>query len=495
MNIDNLRTSVLRTLIPGFFGTTAPRWALDLLESGLGGYCVFAYNIVDPEQLAELTAQLRQVNPDVVVAVDEEGGDVTRLHSAAGSPYPGNAALGAVDDLALTASVHRAIGAELAGAGVTLDFAPAADVNVEDDNPVIGTRSFGRDPDLVARHVAAAVTGLQSAGVAACVKHFPGHGATSVDSHRDLPVVDVPLDLLRDRELTPFKAAVSAGVRVVMSGHIRIPTLTGDAPATLSAAAMVDLLRGELGFEGAVVTDAIEMRGVSGQIGIPEAVVRALAAGCDLICTGGETQKDGPMTALVDEIVDAVVAAVRDGRLPLSRLEDAAARGEALRNWHRQRRDVGDFEALGLAAARRAVHVDGVVPSLEDPFIVQIDAGVSIAVGGETKWGVAPLLAERLPLAQIRHATPDEVDAGAVLDAAGRRPILVVARDAHRRPETKAFVERLAASATPTVLVEMGWPAAWRPEGLAARVLSYGATAANSRAAAEVLLGGRSDGA
>ncbi|HZE40273.1 MAG TPA: glycoside hydrolase family 3 N-terminal domain-containing protein, partial [Stackebrandtia sp.] len=328
-----LRTLALRTLIPGFTGTTAPQWALDLLDEGLGGYCLFAFNVADPEQLTDLNATLRQANDDIVIAIDEEGGDVTRLHSATGSPYPGNAALGAVDDTALTTAIHQSIGAELAAAGVTVDFAPAVDINVEDDNPVIGTRSFGRDADLVARHTAAAVRGLQNAGIAACAKHFPGHGATVTDSHLGMPTVDIPLETLRGRELKPFVAAIEAGSALVMSGHIRVPVLTGDAAATMSHAAIHDLLRGELGFDGAVVTDAMEMGGATGELGLPEASVRAIAAGCDLICTGGETQKHGPMTDLIHATADALVAAVESGRLPRERLEDAVARGDALRAW------------------------------------------------------------------------------------------------------------------------------------------------------------------
>src|SRR5690349_1154559 len=177
-------------LQPGFEGTTAPDWLLRRLAGGLGGVALFSRNIANPDQLRALVSSLRSVNPDVAVAIDEEGGDVTRLEAATGSSRPGNLALGAVDDLALTEAVARDIGRDLADVGVTLDYAPDADVNSNPDNPVIGVRSFGSSPELVARHTAAWVRGLQSTGVAACAKHFPGHGDTSVDSHRDLPSVD-----------------------------------------------------------------------------------------------------------------------------------------------------------------------------------------------------------------------------------------------------------------------------------------------------------------
>src|SRR3712207_4189183 len=162
------RRLALRTLLAAFPGHTAPDWALDLVGDGLAGHTLFAANIADPAQVFRLCGTLRAARPDVLIAVDEEGGDVTRLAHATGSPYPGNAALGVVDDPALTRQVYAAIGADLAAAGITVDLAPTVDVNTADDNPIIGTRSFGADPARVAVHAAAAVAGLQEAGVAAC---------------------------------------------------------------------------------------------------------------------------------------------------------------------------------------------------------------------------------------------------------------------------------------------------------------------------------------
>lgn len=486
---SELRTLALRTLIPGFTGTSAPPWALDLLAEGLGGYCLFAYNIAEARQLTELNASLRQASPDAIIAIDEEGGDVTRLHTATGSPYPGNAALGAVDDPELTAAIHQSIGSELVQAGLNLNFAPAVDVNVEDDNPVIGTRSFGRDPQVVARHAVAAVTGLQRAGIAACAKHFPGHGATAVDSHLAVPTVDVPLSVLRERELVPFAAVIAAGVQVIMSGHIRVPELTGEDPSTLSAAAMTGLLRDDLGFDGVIVTDAMEMQGASGALGLPEAVVQALIAGCDLVCTGGETQKAGPMVGAINAIADAICGAVADGRLPLSRLEAAVARGDSLRAWQAERSDSTANRSLGLTAARRAMQLEGELPDLSSALIVQIDSPANIAVG-DSAWGVTPLLAKRLPDAEIRHTLAEPQSAAELTAIAAGRPIVVVARDTHRREGARKLVTDLAAAA-PVVLVEMGWPAAWRPEGVTGYLATYGAASANAHAAVEVLLAER----
>ena len=200
--MSELERLASRCILPGFEGPVAPDWVRRRLGEGLGGVVLYAWNVDGPEQLRELTAELRSEGDDVVVAIDEEAGDVTRLEASTGSSYPGNGALGVVDDVALSERVAASLGAELAAAGVNLDFAPVADVNTNPQNPVIGIRSFGSDADLVGRHVGAFVRGLQNAGVAACAKHFPGHGDTSVDSHLALPVVEVLDEQARSEEHT-----------------------------------------------------------------------------------------------------------------------------------------------------------------------------------------------------------------------------------------------------------------------------------------------------
>ena len=216
------------------------------------------------------------------------------------------------------------IGGELAAYGIGLDLAPVVDVNSSPDNPVIGVRSFGADPVAVGRHGAAWVEGLQSTGVAACAKHFPGHGDTVVDSHHGLPHVDVPLDVLRERELAPFRAAVAAGVAAVMTSHVVVEALDPVRPATFSPD-VIGMLRDELGFTGVVVSDALDMAGASAETGIPEAAVRALAAGVDLLCLGPGTTPD-----LYAEVHAAIVEAVRSARLSAERVAEAAARVRGL---------------------------------------------------------------------------------------------------------------------------------------------------------------------
>jgi beta-N-acetylhexosaminidase len=473
-----LRRLALGTLLAAFPGTTAPDWAMELLDDGLAGYTLFGFNIVDPEQVGRLTGRLRAVRPSVLVAIDEEGGDVTRLAHAVGSPYPGNAALGAVGDLALTRDIYRAIGVELRTLGVNLDLAPTVDVNTADDNPIIGTRAFGADPVEVARHAAAAVDGLQRAGVAACAKHFPGHGATVVDSHHELPTVDVPLDVLRARDLPPFAAVVAAGVKAIMTAHIRVPALTGDGPATFSRAALVGLLRGEYGFAGAIVTDALEMKGAAAAAGgVGPGAVRALAAGADLLCIGADVDR-----SLVERVVDDIVIAIADGRLPVDRVEAAAGRVRTLVEWTIGAAAVEKVEPeLGYAAARRAVNVDGSTSGFEAPLVVRLESASTIAEGA-VPWGLDPHVgaAERLRVV-AGEVTPD-----ALIQVAGARPIVLVGRHIHRQPGARKLVEALAAS-HPVAVVEMGWPSTWRPDGARAFVTTYGASHANGRAAAEVL--------
>jgi beta-glucosidase-like glycosyl hydrolase len=473
-----LRRLALGTLLAAYPGPVPPGWALELVDQGLAGHTLFGTNVHDPAQVAASTAALRAVRPDVLVAIDEEGGDVTRLAHATGSPYPGNAALGAVGDVALTRRVYEAIGGELAAVGVTVNLAPTVDVNSADDNPVIGTRSFGADPVRVAAHSAAAVTGLQSAGVAACAKHFPGHGATIADSHHELPTVDVSLPVLRGRDLPPFAAVIAADAKAIMTAHIRVPVLTGDGPATFSRAVLVDLLRTEYGFTGTVITDALEMKGAAlAAGGVGPAAVRALGAGADLLCIGAAVD-----AALVEQVAAEIVAAVADGRLPVGRVEEAAGRTATLAAWTRGAvASPAATTGLGYAAARRAVRVEGVLAGLERPLVVQLHATATMAEG-RVPWGLGPHLTG---VEEIRVVAA-EADPAALRHSAQGRPIVLVGRHLHRLPGAAGLVDALAA-VHPVTVVEMGWPSRWRPAGVRAFVTTYGASHANGRAAAETL--------
>jgi beta-N-acetylhexosaminidase len=528
--LQELAAAVLQ---PGFVGTTAPDWVRRWLGAGLGGVALFARNVESPAQVAALTAQLRSENPDVIVAIDEEAGDVTRFESRHGSSRPGNLALGAVDDPELTELVARDLGRELADAGITLDYAPDADVNSNPKNPVIGVRAFGAEPHLVARHTSAFIRGLQSAGVAGCAKHFPGHGDTAVDSHHDVPVIARSEAELAACELVPFRAAIAAGAQSVMTGHLLVPAWDPELPATLSPRILTGLLREELGFEGLIVTDGIEMQGVRRRYGLEGAAVRAIAAGVDAICVGGDHADE--QTAI--RLRDAIVAAVRSGQIPEERLRDAVRRVRRLAAWTTRTqvatgaraiadaasgyREIADaasgtevamlastvgfaagIEAavlgstVGFAAARRAVRVtssdDGPsLPVTGIPHVVEFAPPRNIAIGSETPWGVGEPLAELLPgTTAVRFAAADLeslADPSApVLAGAGERPLILVVRDVHRHPWIDRALTGVLAARPDAIVVEMGIPVTVTG---GVHIATHGATRALGRAAAEIIAG------
>ena len=467
----SVEQAALRCLLPGFIGTEAPEWVLRRAAEGLGGVCLYARNITSPEQLATLCRQLHAENPRLIISIDEEGGDVTRLEAATGSSYPGNLALGAAGDVDLTRSVARAIGLELARAGVDLDLAPDADVNSNPSNPVIGVRSFGSEPGAVAAQTAAWVEGLQSAGVAACVKHFPGHGDTSVDSHIALPVVGADP---RAGALQPFEAAIAAGVQAVMSAHIVAPSLDR-APATVSRAIMTGLLRDELSFRGLAVTDGLEMKAIAD---ISEGAVKALAAGCDLLCIGGGLADED----IVAELHRVIVAAVS-----ADRLHEAAGRIDALARWRAAQpapAEAPDRE-VGLAAARKALRVDGNVRVGDDVVVVQLIPQSSMA-SGVIPWGVAePLAGRGARVTKFEHRD-GPIDLAPIVRAAAGRSLVLTVRNLHRHEWQQHAAGALLDARPDAVVVEMGLPAC-RPAGASAYIATSGAARVCAIAAAEVM--------
>ena len=437
--------SVYGCLLARFDGTEPPDWLRRWLDRGLAGVLLFAGNITGQDQLRSLTAQLREHNPDVLIAADEEGGIVTRVEAASGSSYPGNAALGAVDDPDLTRRVAASIGALLAGGGINLNLAPVADVDANPAGPVIGVRSFGADPARVAAHTAAFVTGLQhDAGVAACAKHFPGHGRAGTDSHLELPVVDATLAELRAADLLPFRAAIEAGLKSVLTAHVLFPAID-DVPATLSTRLLRGVLRDELGFDGVIVTDALGMAAIGDGAGSAAGAVAALRAGADLLCLPAEEAAQWRARGALTE-------AIATGELSEGRVTEAAARISTLASWAASpdraafpdragspdragdRPPDPDLE-LGLEAAARALLVDGVRVPLGQPPLV-LDAGGRMSVQLEDQAAsLFGVLRGLLPgTTGARITGPDDL-AGLEqqIGAAAGRPLVVVVRDAHRQ--------------------------------------------------------------
>ncbi|MEV6121256.1 glycoside hydrolase family 3 N-terminal domain-containing protein [Streptomyces sp. NPDC052077] len=476
-------------LMASYEGRTPPEWIRAAVADGLAGVGIFGTNLTPPAEPGappygtfheDIAAPLRAVRPDVLIALDEEGGDVTRLDYHRGSPYPGNHALGAVDDTDLTRDVARAIGADLAEAGVNLCFGPCADVNSQPDNPIIGVRSFGADAPRVARHTEAFVRGLQENGVAATLKHFPGHGDTGVDSHTAFPDIDRDLAALRALDLPPFAAGAAAGARAVMVGHIRLPHLA-EPPATLSPRIVTGLLRDELGYDGVVVSDALEMAPVLDRWGFGGAAVLAWAAGVDLVVLGASGVEH-----VLPEVHRAVEEALAKGELTLARLEEAAARVTALRRWAVPTTTGAPRHGIGLVAARRALAATGLPgPDGRPLHTVRLAGEANMAVG-VAPWGLEDALAGLGRLASATDVTPETAPDGVPLPDDG--PLAVVVRDAARHPWQRDALAALRARRPGLVTVDMGLEPA---PGLLAPplLLTRGAGLANAVAAAELLTG------
>ncbi|MBI5479486.1 MAG: beta-N-acetylhexosaminidase [Deltaproteobacteria bacterium] len=309
----------------GFDGQAAPAELLARVRAGhVGGAILFARNVGAPEQVADLNAALRGAAPPdapLLTCVDQEGGRVQRVRAPA-TEWPPMAALAQLPP-AVAGQVGRALGAELAALGFALDFAPVLDVHTNPQNPVIGDRALGTDPAAVAARGSALLRGLHDAGVGSCGKHFPGHGDTITDSHLDLPVVAHVEARLRGVELVPFARAVADGVPMIMTAHVVFPALDPDVPATMSPR-VLGLLRRDLGFDGVIVSDDLEMKAVADRYGIEELVVAALRAGCDafLVCHRADLQ---------ERAREALVHAAERDADTRARLAEAAARLAVLR--------------------------------------------------------------------------------------------------------------------------------------------------------------------
>jgi beta-N-acetylhexosaminidase len=287
----SLEQQIGQLLMVGFSGTTPSPEVIDLIENyHVGNIVLFSRNIKDIHQLHTLTTHLQEIarkagqRYPLLIAIDQENGMVQRLGPDA-TPFPGNMALGAIGSEQIVYEVAQATGRELRALGIGMNLAPVVDVNNNPANPVIGSRSFGEDPQQVARLGVAIVRGLHDAGIIACLKHFPGHGDTTRDSHLALPTLPYTLERLAALELLPFEQGIAAGVDCIMSAHIAFPALTNGIilPATLSPEIIRGLLRQRLGFEGVIISDCLEMKAISETVGVAPASIMALQAGIDLV--------------------------------------------------------------------------------------------------------------------------------------------------------------------------------------------------------------------
>lgn len=460
---DELERLANGVLWPGFFGTEAPEWLRAELRDGLAGVVYFGQNV--GEGLPALSAAILDANPDALIGIDEEGGSVTRLESATGSTVPGAAQLGLLDDLVASEKTGAELARRVRAVGANVVLGPVADVNTDPRNPVIGVRAFGDDEALVSRHVVATIDGIQDAAVAACVKHFPGHGDTHMDSHHSLPEITLDLDEFERVHLEPFRAAVDAGVDAVMTAHIVVPAW-GEQPATLNPR-VLGMLR-DWGYDGVIITDALDMAAIRETVGLGGGAALALAAGADLLCIGNPTNPGDAALPDQDErdfraARDGIVAALRDGSLSRERVEEAARRVAALAAKLRAAADrdqetADDFDAAEIV--RRVLMVTGDTPAAASELAV-IDARrrSTLAVDSAGSY-VANALADdglrvRLDVASTPLAEQDRV-LDEVVVAPGTTVLLI------DRPDTdaaqRALVERAAVRDPAAVVVNVGLP-------------------------------------
>jgi beta-N-acetylhexosaminidase len=444
----------------------------------LGGYILFGRDGGSVAGIRELTDALRARDgrPAPVIAIDQEGGAVARIRDGV-EPMPSMMALGAADDIDLAQRAGEQIAFDLRRGGCTLDFAPVLDLALEPANTVIGTRSFGADPQLVASLGAAFARGLMRGGILPCYKHFPGHGATAVDSHEALPIVDVNEATLRSRDLVPF-AAVARNAPAMMSAHVVVRAFDAQRPATLSPRTSA-LLRDELGFRGAFITDCLEMHAVAAGDSV-EAAVDALAAGADLMLFSHDLE-------LAAAAASAIADAVDRERVPLSRLEEAGARVLRLREAGTAPLPLDAFPphpGVGREIARRAVTLVRGLPHA-DPV-----ASVVVSFGGSqaTLARESPALEE---LSASLDPTSDEL--AAILDKLNdleRRPLLL-ARRAHRHAAQAAAILQILDGYPDALVVSLLEPFDVGLFTSARHLLAvYGDDAASIGGLADVIFGG-----
>lgn len=521
-----LRQQIGQLFMIGFSGTSAPAAVLDLIQTQqVGGIILFARNLRDAPQTAALIHALQMAArgagqpAPLLIATDQENGIVRRLGAGA-TTFPGNMAQGAIASERMTEALARATGEELRALGITMNLAPVVDVASNPANPVIGVRAFGGDPALVARLGAAAVHGARKAGVVAVLKHFPGHGDTTTDSHLALPVVPHDLARLEAMELAPFRRGIAAGAPVVMLAHLALPALTGSVtlPATLAPEVIQGLLRERLGFDGVVMTDCLEMRAIGDTVGTAVGAVRALGAGADLVLVSH--RQDHQRASLA-----AVRAALEQGALTRERVRVAAARVLRLKLRVCAWEDWGTWEAspeperlrpLASAAHRRLAEVAyarattvvrdeaRLLPLRLDTtrrvLVVTLAGGPVNQAAGEHRAvaaarALADALARRaLQVDLISLPTRPNAAARTELERAARTAdaIVLLTANASRHVLPQALLAALVAAGRPLAGVAIGDPydAAALPQ-VGAWLATYEDTVPALEAAAAVLLGER----
>jgi beta-glucosidase-like glycosyl hydrolase len=310
-------------IVAGVNGTKVDEPTKNLVQRHkVGGFIFFSDHLKEPKQTVQFLNQLKEANAEnplpLLLSVDQEGGNVTRLPGGLKN-FPTNQEIGDLNDPDVSYEVGTLLGKELKEFGFNVDFAPVLDVNSNPDNPIIGDRSFSPDPDIVSELGIQTMKGMRSQGIISTIKHFPGHGDTSVDSHLALPVVNKSLQELESLELIPFKRAINNGANLIMVAHILLPEIDDTYPSSLSKGVITDLLRNKLNYQGAVITDDLTMKAITNHYGIGQAAVQSVKAGSDLILIAHDDQK--AVTA-----IEALKLAVKNGEISEERIDESVRR-------------------------------------------------------------------------------------------------------------------------------------------------------------------------
>jgi beta-N-acetylhexosaminidase len=470
-----------------------------LRDYKVGGICFFRRNLKDRYQVADFTAELRELCAEnLVIGIDQEGGTVVR---AVDVPFsPGNMALSSVNDVDITRKVAAATAHGLKSLGITLNFAPVADINNNPNNPVIGDRSFGSDPQAVASHVKAFVQGLQAQGVAATIKHFPGHGNTATDSHHQLPRLEVTLEQLYETELVPFRAGLAAGAACVMSYHGIITALDPENPGTLSYKVITEFLRDTLGFDGVTFSDALEMNAIASICSPEESVIRALAAGIDMPLYNVHQTS----VKRHEAIFNAIEKAVETGRLDKDRLESSQRRLRRLTQRYPATANpdaawqAGD-EALLSDAAERAVVSVGHLPKLNKDKPISLVAASNQVGGSASDMTATPAYALLKKLGQAglnikaQFYSNDPFDSSKLPQKLSEQVIFVSASRTRLASEEIELARSLAKQSKDFIHIAL-----WNPYNIQhipqPAILSFGFQDAALQQVVNVLLGAASKG-
>jgi len=497
--------------VVGFPARTASPELLDLIErERIGGVILFTRNIADQAQTAALTHTLQSAaraagHPaPLLVMTDQENGLVRRLGSDS-IPFPGAMALGAIggpEREQLVEDVARATARDLQAHGVNMNLAPVMDVNYAPDNPVVGVRSFGSDPELVGRLGVAASRGLQGEGVIATVKHFPGHGDTTVDSHLALPVVAAAPARLEAVELAPFRRGVAAGAACVMTAHVAFPALSGGAPtpATLAPEIVTGLLRERLGFTGVVMSDCLEMDAIAQTVGVEGGAVQTLAAGVDLVLISHTLERQRASIA-------AVRAAVEHGDVSADRVREAVGRVLRLKRrfltWSETPPSpldasvLREHRELSARAYLRSVTIlrdaEGLIPLRPDQRLLALDCPprdvtLAIDIPYSHAWLVEALRRSHQEVQALTLTSETWSDA---LQAAQQADVILLSSvNAHRDAEALRMMRRVAQSGRPVIGLALGTPydATALPE-IGTYLATYDYSQPALEATARVLLG------